>query len=241
MGQNSEVPATSGIQVLDRAVFILTVISAEPRTLTDLCDITGLPRATAHRIAVALEKHRLIERDHDGAWTTGPALTEMAPTSNSRLEEAAEHILPKLLAETGESVQLYRISGLDRVCIANANPATGLHDIVPVGHRMSLAAGSAAKILMAYASDTLLSQVLPHAAFTAADLAEIRATEIAESSAERDPSLGSASVPIFDASGTMIAALSLSGPVDRMGPHPATKFGPILRRAAREFDIALRG
>lgn len=241
MGQPSEVPATSGIQVLDRAVFILMVISAKPRTLTDLCEITGLPRATAHRIAVALEKHRLIQRDTEGAWTTGPALAEMAPTANSRLKEAAEHILPKLLADTGESVQLYRISGLERICIANANPATGLHDIVPVGHRMSLGAGSAAKVLMAYASETMRAQILPGAAYTQEDLDQVRANEIAESSGERDSGLGSASVPLFDASGIMIAALSLSGPVDRMSPHPATKFGPALRRAAREFDLALRG
>ena len=240
MGHPSEVPATSGIQVLDRAVFILMVISAEPRTLTDLCEITGLPRATAHRIAVALEKHRLIQRDRHGAWTTGPALAEMAPTANSRLKEAAEHILPKLLADTGESVQLYRISGMERVCIANANPSTGLHDIVPVGHRMSLGAGSAAKVLLAYASETLVAQILPTAAFTQQDLDDVRNTEISESSAERDPSLGSASVPLFDATGTMIAALSLSGPVERMSPHPAKKYGTALRRAAREFNNALR-
>ncbi len=240
MGQNSEVPATSGIQVLDRAIYILSVIASAPRTLSDLCETTGLPRATAHRIAVALEKHELIERNAAGAWTTGPALALMAPAANNRIEEAAQHILPQLLAETGESVQLYRISGTERVCIANANPATGLHDIVPVGHRMSLGAGSAAKVLLAWAPDTLKQQVLPTAAFTQADLDEVLITEISESSAERDPSLGSASVPIFDAAGTMVAALSLSGPVERMGPHPAKKFGPALRRAARAFDNALR-
>lgn len=241
MGQKKEVPVISGIQVLDRAVFILSVIADQPRNLTDLCEITGLPRATAHRIAVALEKHRLIARDAHGMWTTGPALAEMAPTTHSHLEDAAEHILPKLQAETGESVQLYRISGTERVCIANANPSTGLHDIVPVGHRMSLHAGSAAKVLMAYAPDALLDQILPKAVFTEADLEEVRTSKIAESSAERDPSLASASVPVFDATGAMIAALSTSGPVERMGAHPAKKFGPALRRAAKEFGKSLKG
>lgn len=243
MGHNTEIPATSGIQVLDRAIFILTVIAAEPRNLSDLCAITSLPRATAHRIAVALEKHRLIERGVDGAWVTGPALSEMAPSTSSRLEDAAEFILPDLMAKTGESVQLYRLSGMERVCIANAEPATGLRDTVPVGHRMTLSAGSAAKLLVAFAPEAFQNQVLPDAAYTREDLEKIAAEGIAESSAERDPSLASASVPVYGADAqnrTVIACLSISGPVARMGEHPAEKFGADLKESARQLENLLR-
>lgn len=236
MGQFTDIPAISGIQVLDRAVYILNVIAAEPRSLSDLCTITGLPRATAHRIAVALEKHRLIERDSSGNWTTGPALAEMAPSQDSRLEDAAGYILPELMRRTGESVQLYRLSGLERVCVANAEPVSGLRDTVPVGHRMTLAAGSAAKALVAFGPPSLREQVLPTAAYTARELEEIARTGISESSAERDPSLGSATVPIFDANGQLIAALSISGPVDRMGSSPAAKFGADLKESARRLE-----
>ena len=223
MGHNTEIPATSGIQVLDRAIFILSVIAAEPRNLSDLCAITGLPRATAHRIAVALEKHRLIERGADGAWVTGPALAEMAPSTSSRLEDAAEFILPDLMA--------------------TPEPATGLRDTVPVGHRMTLKAGSAAKLLVAYAPEAFQNQVLPQAAYTREDLEKIAADGIAESSAERDPSLASASVPIFGSdmpNRTVIACLSISGPVARMGDHPAEKFGADLKESARQLENLLR-
>ena len=236
MGQNKEVPATSGIQVLDRAIFILSVIAAEPRNLAELCEITGLPRATAHRIAVALEKHRLIERTPDSQWTTGPALAELAPQSNNRLEDAADYVLPKLMQQTNESVQLYRLSGMERVCIANAEPLAGLRDTVPVGTHMTLEAGSAAKVLVAFSSPSLQKEVLPTAAYSAAELAQVVEAGVSQSHAERDPSLASASVPVFDATGNLIAALSISGPADRIGPAASDKFGDKLKAAAKELE-----
>lgn len=239
MGQNKDVPATSGIQVLDRAIFILSVIAKKPRNLAELCEITGLPRATAHRIAVALEKHRLIERLPDSHWTAGPALSELAPQASSRLEEAAGHILPKLMQATNESVQLYRLSGMERVCIANAEPVAGLRDTVPIGTHMTLEAGSAAKLLVAFSSQLLQKEVLPTAAYDEAELEQIHADGISQSYAERDPSLASASVPVFDANGSLIAALSISGPVDRMGKQPAERFGRVLKEAARELESHL--
>ncbi|RAV31364.1 IclR family transcriptional regulator [Corynebacterium heidelbergense] len=236
MGNNAEAPRTSGIQVLDRAVHILTAIADQPRTLTQLCEATQLPRATAHRIAVALEKHRLIARQPDGSWTSGPALADLTPSSRSRLELAAETYLPGLMAAVGESVQIYRIIGDERICIANAEPTTGLRDTVPVGHRMSLRAGSAAKVLVAYAPAPFQQAVLQQAAYTQEDLKRVAKEGIAESRAERDPSLASASVPLFDSRGAMIAALSVSGPVDRMGLHPAAQYGEALRETAARIS-----
>ena len=52
----------SGIKVLDRAMLILVTIGEKPRSLTELCEATGLPRATAHRVWLS----RLPAR----AWTS---------------------------------------------------------------------------------------------------------------------------------------------------------------------------
>lgn len=239
MGHNKEIPAVSGIQVLDRAVFILSVVAKKPRNLTELCEETGLPRATAHRISVALEKHRLIERQPDGHWSAGPALAELAPESGSKLEDAAQDLLPALVEMTQESVQLYRLSGFERICIANAEPKTGLRDTVPKGTRMTLRAGSAARILLAWAPESLLEQVLPDAAYDQAELDRVKERRISESVAERDSSLASASVPVFDSVGDMIAALSVSGPVARMSDSPAEKFGDALHKIAHALEAHL--
>ena len=104
---------------------------------------------------------------------------------------------------------------------------------------MTLEAGSAAKILVAYGSASLQKDVLPTAAFDAKELERIVRDGVSESSAERDPSLASASVPIFDASGALIAALSISGPVGRIGGAPAERFGSQLKEAARQIEEQL--
>ncbi|MCW2584215.1 MAG: transcriptional regulator, IclR family, partial [Klenkia sp.] len=66
------------VAVLDKAVAILHAVATEPATLAELVSRTGLPRATAHRLAVAREGHRLVRRNPDGAWTPGPVLAELA-------------------------------------------------------------------------------------------------------------------------------------------------------------------
>lgn len=64
----------SGIGVLDKAVQVLTAIGDSPCGLAELCERTGLPRATAHRLAAGLEVHRLLSRDGDGQWQLGAGL-----------------------------------------------------------------------------------------------------------------------------------------------------------------------
>jgi DNA-binding IclR family transcriptional regulator len=230
---------TSGIQVLDRALLILGIVARRPHSLSDLCETTGLPRATAHRIAVALEKHRMVTRLDDGLWTAGPALAELAPKSSTRLDEAAEHVLPDLVNRTGESVQIYKLSGHDRVCIAGAEPKAGLRDTVPIGNRMTLSAGSAAKVLVAYAPRSFQEDILTTASYTADDLETVRVGQIAESVGERDAALASVSVPIRDSSG-VIAALSISGPAERMGPSPAARHREALQSCVAELESYLR-
>ncbi|MDQ4117706.1 MAG: helix-turn-helix domain-containing protein, partial [Actinomycetota bacterium] len=69
---------SSGIGVLDKAVGVLRAVAEEPCGLTELCARTGLPRATAHRLAVGLEVHGMLLRSPDGRWRPGPALAELA-------------------------------------------------------------------------------------------------------------------------------------------------------------------
>ena len=69
---------TSGVGVLDKAVSVLAAAESGPATLAQLVDATGLARPTAHRIAVALERHRLLGRDAQGRFVLGPRIAELA-------------------------------------------------------------------------------------------------------------------------------------------------------------------
>lgn len=222
----------SGIGVLDKAVVVLHTIAESPCGLAELCDRTGLPRATAHRLAAGLEVHRLLARDGDGRWRLGPAVSELAAQVNDPLLAASATVLPRLGEITGESVQLYRREGSWRICIAAVEPPAGLRDTVPVGARLPMTAGSGAKVLLAYGDDATRQAVLPAAKFSDRTLAEVRRRGWAQSAGEREPGVASVSAPVRDARGAVIAAISVSGPIDRIGRRPGARWAADLLAAA---------
>src|SRR4051794_41874192 len=66
----------SGVGVLDKAALVLTALESGPATLAGLVAGTGLARPTAHRLAVALEHHRLVAPDMQGRFVLGPPLSQ---------------------------------------------------------------------------------------------------------------------------------------------------------------------
>jgi DNA-binding IclR family transcriptional regulator len=229
----------SGIGVLDKAVGVLHSIADSPCGLAELCERTGLPRATAHRLAAGLETHRLLARDSAGRWRLGPAISELAAQVNDPLLAAGSAVLPRLREITGESVQLYRREGTSRICVAALEPPAGLRDTVPVGARLPMTAGSGAKVLLAFSDSTTQQAVLPSAKFTERTLAEVRRRGWAQSAAEREPGVASISAPVRDRSGAVIAAVSVSGPIDRMGRRPGARWAADLVAAAEALTRRL--
>ncbi|MDQ2706623.1 MAG: IclR family transcriptional regulator [Actinomycetota bacterium] len=222
----------SGIGVLDKAIGVLWATAAEPCGLAELCERTGLPRATAHRLAVGLEIHGLLHRGADGRWRPGPTLGELAARSGDPLLEAAAVVLPRLRDLTGESVQLYRRDGMQRICVAASEPASGLRDTVPVGSRLPMTAGSGAKVLLAWADPATQRAALADASFTEHTLLEVRRRGWAHSVAERESGVASVSAPVRNGAGQVVAAVSVSGPVDRIGRRPGARWAANLLAAA---------
>jgi len=223
---------SSGIGVVDKSVAILAAVADAPRSLADLVDTTGLPRATAHRLAVALEGHRLIRRTPGGAWVPGPGLAELSRGGADLAEVASRH-LPALRDASGESAQFYVRDGGYRICIAAAERAHGLRDTVPVGARLPMTAGSAAHALLAFAPADEVTPLLPAASFTARTLLDVRRRGWAHSIAEREAGVASLSAPVRDAGGAVLGAVSISGPVERLGRRPSPEVvGAVLDAAA---------
>src|SRR5882724_11156941 len=107
----------SGVGVLDKAVSVLAAVESGPATLAQLVGATGLARPTTHRIAVALEHHRLLARDVQGRFILGPRIAELASAAGEdRMLAVAQPVLAHLRDLTGESAQLYRRQSDVRVC-----------------------------------------------------------------------------------------------------------------------------
>lgn len=231
----------SGVGVLDKASSVLAALEAGPASLAQLVVATGLARPTAHRLAVALEHHRLVARDLQGRFVLGPRLAELASAAGEdRLLAAAGAVLTALRDQTGESAQLYRRQGEIRVCVAAAERPMGLRDSIPVGSTLTMLAGSAAQVLLAWEEPDRLHRGLHGARFTATTLSGVRRRGWSQSLSEREPGVASVSAPVRGPSGRVVAAVSVSGPVERFTRRPGRQHATAVVAAADQLTAALR-
>ncbi|HEY2441852.1 MAG TPA: IclR family transcriptional regulator [Streptosporangiaceae bacterium] len=231
---------SSGVGVLDKTVCVLNALESGPASLAQLVTATGLARPTTHRIAVALERHRLVGRDARGRFVLGPRIAELAAAAGEdRLLAVAQPVLNQLRDVTGESAQLYRRQADTRICVAAAERATGLRDTVPVGAALPMTAGSAAQVLLAW-EEPEQARTLPDAKFTAATLAQVRRRGWAASVAEREAGVASVSAPVRGAGGRVVAAVSVSGPIERLTRSPGRLHAQVVSRAGEKITELLR-
>ena len=232
---------TSGVGVLDKAAMVLNALENGPLTLAGLVQQTGLARPTAHRLAVALEHHRMVGRDLHGRFVLGQRLTELAAAAGEdRLLATAGPILARLRDITGESAQLYRRQGDMRVCLAAAERPAGLRDTIPVGTQLPITAGSGAQILLAWEDPERLRRDLVGASFSAVQLQAVRRQGWAQSVAEREMGVASVSAPVRTPGGKVIAAVSVSGPIERLSRQPGRLHAAAVVAAAERLSEVLR-
>lgn len=210
----------SGVGVLDKSVLVLNALEPGPLSLNELVVATGIARATTHRLAVALEVHGLVRRDGEGRFALGVHLLALgrAAAEAIPLAAAAANALAHLRDTTGESVQLYVRQGDRRVCIAALESPHGLRTIVPMGASLPLEVGSAGKLLTARAAGESPAWV--------------------ESVGEREAGVASVSAPVLDDGGSVVAAVSVSGPIERTSRRPGARYGEAVSAAARAIERA---
>lgn len=231
----------SGIGVVDKSVMIMDALEAGPATLAQLVECTGLARPTVHRLASALVHHRFLARDVRGRYVIGSRLGELASAAgDDQLVSAAGPVLLKLRDATGESSQLFRRQGDARVCVASAERPIGLRDSIPVGTQLSMKAGSAAQVLLAWEDHERLVDGLSGARFTPTVLAGVRRRGWGESLGEREAGVASVSAPVRGPSGRVLAAVSISGPIERLSRQPGRKFAPVVAAAAQQLTEMVR-
>ncbi|SDL56924.1 IclR family transcriptional regulator [Tessaracoccus oleiagri] len=232
---------SSGVGVLDKAAAVLSALEHQPLTLAGLVTATGLARPTAHRLAVALEHHRFVGRDLQGRFVLGPRLLELADAAGEDpLLSTAGPILTRLRDITGESAQLFRRQGDVRVCVAAVERPQGLRDTVPLGAQLSMKAGSAAQVLLAWEEPERIGKLLEQATFTESTLQTVRRRGWAQSVAEREPGVASVSAPVLAPSGRILAAVSCSGPIERLSRYPGRLHGAAVMAAAERLSEVLR-
>lgn len=167
------------------------------------------------------------------------------------VREKARPMLEELHQLTQETVNLYILDGTERVCVERLESSQRVRVIVQIGERMPLYAGSAGKAILAFAPSELVERILEKPLERMTDntitsrkklleeLRSVRNCGYAVSHAERFTDAMGLAAPIFDATGNVIAALNVSGPLLRFTQTEVAKYAPKVVQLANQVSKSL--
>ena len=215
-------PTQTGTQSIDRAAQLLVrvVESAEPPSVGELAERSGLPKSTTSRLVAALERQGLVQRIEDrGRLRPGPVLLRYANRDPAAtLVELAAPSLHRLAEASGETINL-AVPGPDGVeHLAQEDTAHFVGVTDWVGRRVAFELAANGKCFLAFGGAKKLTP----------ELRGVRARGYATSIDELELGLSALAAPVFGPDGDAIAALSISGPSARLTSDRIAQLAPPL-------------
>lgn len=219
--------APTGTRAIDRAAQLLVrvVENSEPESVTELAEVTGLPKSTASRLVAALERQGLVQRDGGrGSIRPGPVLVSFARRTlpNAELVELCGPALDRLAEATGETVNLAVPANGGVEQLAQRDSRHFLGSTNWIGRTVPYNASAVGKVFLAYGTarpPKRLEQLTPRTIVDPGELERALGETLARGYAttldELEPGLWAIAAPVHAASG-VVAALSISGPTVRL-------------------------
>ncbi|MFJ4773107.1 IclR family transcriptional regulator [Streptomyces uncialis] len=229
---------------VERSADVL-LLFAEPGAatlgVTEIAGHLGLSKPAVHRILAALRVRGLIELDEDTRrYSLGLSTMRLGLAYLDRLDirTLAAPELPRLSRLTSETATLSIRTPRGRVYIDQITPDREVIMAVTLGIPYPLHAGASSKAFLAFLTDEEIDDELSAAPLDPltdatltdpgalrAEIAEIRRTGFARSTAERQPGSASVAAPVLDHHGRPVGVISVCGPHDRFraeaGGHTA--------------------
>jgi DNA-binding IclR family transcriptional regulator len=241
---------SQGTQSIDRAAQVLVHVleTEEPPTVGGLSTRLGLPKSTASRLVGALERQGLIRRDGGGGQLVpGAVLKRYArrETGDAELVERASEALGRLAQASGETINI-GVPSLGAVELLDQRDSRHfLGSPNWVGRRVPAHGSALGKVFYAYGALSVpsgpLEPLAPHTVPTAEELGleEVRAKGYAIAVEELEPGLWAVASAVRDASGAVVAALSVSGPTVRLRRGLLARLGRLLVAEGRSLSVQL--
>jgi DNA-binding IclR family transcriptional regulator len=225
----------SVVKSADRALAILELLSTGPRRMTDIAEQLALPLSSVHGLLATLVHRGFAEFDAVSrtyglglkAWTVGQGYQ-----GHRDIAGVALPLMEQLAQDTGETVQLAKLDGLDNVYIAIAESPQPMKLVSAVGMRLPAYATGIGKALLAGLPEKELARRLRSVSlrrFTehtigevsglVAELAGVRRDGYATDDQEYVIGCRCVAVAVRDGAGDVVAAMSVSAPTPRCGPH----------------------
>jgi DNA-binding IclR family transcriptional regulator len=216
------------VPILDRTLDLLELLSRHPDglTLASMTDALQIPKNTVFRIATTL------------------ALGHAA-VGGQRLVQAAAPVLTSLRDETGETALLGTLAGHQGVVLDQVPSSHPVKVVIEVGHTFPLHSAAPAKAMLAFlepaAQDACLKEMtftrftprtITSAAAYRRELAQTRTLGVALDRGEESETFACAAAPVFGSRGVPVAAIWISGPVDRVTKLALPEMAAAVKRHA---------
>ncbi|NYT37821.1 IclR family transcriptional regulator [Allopusillimonas soli] len=225
-----------GLMVLEA----VTDMDQPPRTVDELAALVGLTRSNAHRTLQTLIHAGYVARDERGGGYRGTIrLFELGARQLAQLDirKVASPLMQALADKTGETVHLSVLDGFDVVYIDKIDSPQPIRAYSMVGGRAPAYAVATGKALLAYQpasyvearADALISHTRATLTSLSAlrdDLARTLKQGYAVNRGEWREGVGGVARVVFDSLGQPMAAVGISGPLDRLTPAQVRRFAP---------------
>ena len=224
------------------ALRLMTVFSDDEYELgiSQLAGKLGLAKSTVHRLASTLLAAGMLEQNSEtGKYRLGLTVFQLGALVRRKLDisAAAKPCLMRLREQTDETVQL-AVPGQGGVMYVNfLESRHAIRMGSRIGLTLPLHCTAEGKALLAFG----LAEEAPPTPNQAADLAAIRARGFAIDDEECEPGMRSIAAPVFDESGTAIAAVGIAGPAQRLSLAVLEGFAPDLLDAADSISRRVGG
>jgi DNA-binding IclR family transcriptional regulator len=238
------------MQVLD----CFTVETPELR-LTDLSERLGMPKTQVLRIVSTLECGGYLARDErTKCYRLGVRLFHLGAVVREQLDlrRIAQPHLHRLVAATQETAGLFASDPLGPICIDVVQSPKAMRVYAQVGSRMPWNAGTSPKVLLAYLPEDERERILARGGFkrftdhTVTDpdrirdiLHEIRRVGYHVGVRDLDENALGVGAPIFDDTGSVVAAIGLAAPAIRLPDAELGRFIDLVREATGEISRQL--
>lgn len=245
------------MQTLNRAIAVLDCFSQEQAELgvREIARMVNLSSSAAGRLLAALKELGVLSQNPDTrAYSMGPRVLSWAGIYNSTMDIRNRTIraIEGLHESTRETVSLYILEGDERVCIERLESPQGVRIVARLGRRLPLYAGSGGKAMLAFLPPErqekilfssplvpLTNKTITNPTDMLREIEIVRERGFAISFGEWIEDAAGVAAPIFNQQGEVIAALSISGPIQRFGPENVEKYSIEVKRVAEQISVSL--
>ena len=222
-------------------------------SLSEISKMVGLHKSTTAGIINTLKAEGFIEQsESDGKLRLGLSLFSLAVQARRGLVEICEPHLNKLLELTGETVNLAIFDISEIVYIAKKECTHSIRIITSVGSRLPVYCTAIGKVILAFMERSKVETIIdsinltPLTEYTITDREElfkaldsIAKEGVAYDLEEFQEGLICVASPLFHREGDIAGAISISGPVSRLGQPKLSEVADILREITSKICVEL--